>query len=127
MSCALSTFTVGLSRALATDVGINNANADPGVQEFLVAVRVWFRDYKLPDGKPANTFAFDDKYQSKVSVMAVQADHVHVVVAVMSPVSRRRVQHHLSWELLTGVCNPVRALCCRGSCACKTAVRKCVW
>ena len=71
MSCALSTFNVGLSRARASDVGINNANADPGVQEFLVAVRVWFRDYKLPDGKPANTFAFDDKYQSKVSVMVV--------------------------------------------------------
>ena len=54
---------MGLSRALATDVGINNANADPGVQEFLVAVRVWFRDYKVSTGRvftPINPSRFLD-------------------------------------------------------------------
>jgi len=25
------------------------------------AVRTWFRDYKIPDGKPANSYGFDDK------------------------------------------------------------------
>jgi hypothetical protein len=48
------------------DVGHQNKNSNPAVQEFLNQVRVWFRDYKIPDGKPANEFAFDDQYQSKV-------------------------------------------------------------
>ncbi|GAQ85351.1 inorganic pyrophosphatase [Klebsormidium nitens] len=33
----------------------------PGTLE---AIRVWFRDYKTPDGKPQNEFGFDDKPQS---------------------------------------------------------------
>ncbi len=31
----------------------------------LDATRIWFRDYKKPDGKPANEFAFDAKYLGK--------------------------------------------------------------
>jgi hypothetical protein len=36
-------------------------------QGTLEAIRVWFRDYKTPDGKPQNEFGFDDKPQSAVS------------------------------------------------------------
>jgi inorganic pyrophosphatase len=31
----------------------------------LEKIRVWFRDYKKPDGKPENKFGFDDQYQNK--------------------------------------------------------------
>ena len=27
----------------------------------LEKIMVWFRDYKIPDGKPANAFGFDSK------------------------------------------------------------------
>ncbi len=53
-----------------TDVGVDNKKANPAVQDFLAQVRVWFRDYKIPDGKPANEFAFNDQYQSKVRAWA---------------------------------------------------------
>jgi len=32
---------------------------------YLDATRVWFRDYKVPDGKPINRFGFNDQYQDK--------------------------------------------------------------
>ena len=28
-------------------------------------IRVWFRDYKTPDGKPENKFGYDDQWQNK--------------------------------------------------------------
>ena len=31
------------------------------------AIRDWFRDYKIPDGKPANRFGLGDKPANKVS------------------------------------------------------------
>jgi len=32
---------------------------------YLDATRNWFRDYKVPDGKPTNNFAFDGAYKDK--------------------------------------------------------------
>jgi len=32
---------------------------------YLDATRDWFRDYKVPDGKPTNNFAFDGEYKNK--------------------------------------------------------------
>ena len=31
----------------------------------LKKVRIWFRDYKIPDGKPANEFGYDNKALDK--------------------------------------------------------------
>jgi len=31
----------------------------------------WFRDYKIPDGKPANAFGFDNKCMDKAFSMKV--------------------------------------------------------
>jgi len=31
----------------------------------LESIMVWFRDYKMPDGKPANRFGYDNKPQNK--------------------------------------------------------------
>ena len=42
------------------------SGVDTTLREFLKIVLVWFRDYKIPDGKPPNKFAYNDKYLSKV-------------------------------------------------------------
>lgn len=46
-----------------------NFLSDPisGDQGTLTAIRDWFRDYKIPDGKPANRFGLGDKPANKVS------------------------------------------------------------
>jgi hypothetical protein len=38
------------------------------IQGTLTAIRDWFRDYKIPDGKPANKFGLGNKPASKVSL-----------------------------------------------------------
>merc|ERR1711918_37820 len=42
----------------------------------LEKIRVWFRDYKMPDGKPANKFGLDDKCMNKAYTMQV-IDETH--------------------------------------------------
>jgi inorganic pyrophosphatase len=37
-------------------------------------VRVWFRDYKIPDGKPANEFGYGDKPVDKAFTDAIIAE-----------------------------------------------------
>jgi inorganic pyrophosphatase len=37
----------------------------------LEKIRVWFRDYKTPDGKPQNKFGLDDKCMDKAYTMGV--------------------------------------------------------
>jgi len=37
----------------------------------------WFRDYKIPDGKPANKFGYNNTFQSKVFTMEVRLDPSH--------------------------------------------------
>lgn len=34
-------------------------------------IRVWFRDYKKPDGKPENKFGFNDQWQNKEFTLQV--------------------------------------------------------
>lgn len=42
----------------------------------LEKIRVWFRDYKKPDGKPENKFGFDDQYQNKeYTLQVIQQTH----------------------------------------------------
>jgi len=40
----------------------------PGI---LDSIREWFRTYKIPDGKPANTFALDEKFMNKNYALGV--------------------------------------------------------
>jgi len=39
----------------------------------LQKVLEWFRDYKIPDGKPANKFGFDNKCMNKAFALEVRA------------------------------------------------------
>ena len=34
-------------------------------------IRIWFRDYKTPDGKPQNKFGYDDKAMNKEFTLGV--------------------------------------------------------
>ena len=46
-----------------------------GGREFpgeLERIRVWFQDYKIPDGKPANRFGFDNQPQNKEFTLNVR-------------------------------------------------------
>ena len=36
-------------------------------------IRIWFRDYKKPDGKPENKFGFDDQWQNKEYTLKVSS------------------------------------------------------
>ena len=38
------------------------------LQGTLTAIRDWFRDYKIPDGKPANKFGLGNKAANKVNL-----------------------------------------------------------
>lgn len=38
---------------------------------YLHAIRLWFRNYKRPDGKPANHFAFEGEYQNREYALKV--------------------------------------------------------
>ena len=40
----------------------------PLLQGTLMAIRDWFRDYKIPDGKPANKFGLGNKAANKVNL-----------------------------------------------------------
>lgn len=40
----------------------------------LEKILVWFRDYKIPDGKPANQFGFSDRPVDKVFAETVISD-----------------------------------------------------
>eukprot|EP00180_Rhodochaete_pulchella_P003189 Plantae.Rhodophyta-Rhodochaete_pulchella.ctg5250.p1 GENE.Plantae.Rhodophyta-Rhodochaete_pulchella.ctg5250~~Plantae.Rhodophyta-Rhodochaete_pulchella.ctg5250.p1 ORF type:complete len:143 (+),score=21.22 Plantae.Rhodophyta-Rhodochaete_pulchella.ctg5250:211-639(+) len=52
--------------------------SDPSLQAKLTEIRTWFRDYKIPDGKPANEFAFGGQYQVPlVAEQVIEATHVH--------------------------------------------------
>jgi inorganic pyrophosphatase len=37
----------------------------------LAKIHEWFRDYKIPDGKPANKFAFDGKFQPRAYALKI--------------------------------------------------------
>lgn len=39
------------------------------LQGTLTAIRDWFRDYKIPDGKPANKFGLGNKAVNKVLLL----------------------------------------------------------
>ena len=46
-------------------------------------VLTWFRDYKIPDGKPANKFGYDNKCMDKAFTMKVRVQVAVMVVVVV--------------------------------------------
>jgi len=55
---------------------INNINqAEEKKQGFPYAIREYFRNYKIPDGKPQNTFAFNEKFLPKEKAFEIIETH----------------------------------------------------
>ncbi|RLO09838.1 hypothetical protein DYB28_004650, partial [Aphanomyces astaci] len=57
--------------AIATDDPLANKLHDlddlhAHAPDTVATIRNWFRDYKIPDGKPPSAFAFDGRAQSRV-------------------------------------------------------------
>ena len=50
---------------------------------------MWFQDYKIPDGKPANKFGFDNQPQNKEFTLNVRPAFV---------ILQTRSQHSPSWQ-----------------------------
>lgn len=46
----------------------------------LVMIREWFRNYKVPDGKPQNSFALNEEFQDETYTKQV-VDHSHMLWA----------------------------------------------
>ena len=44
---------------LTTDVRYKTVHTVKDIPEVVDSIRTWFRDYKIPDGKPANKYAFN--------------------------------------------------------------------
>uniref|UniRef100_A0A453PQ50 Uncharacterized protein n=1 Tax=Aegilops tauschii subsp. strangulata TaxID=200361 RepID=A0A453PQ50_AEGTS len=53
-------------------IDLNFETFAASIQGTLTAIRDWFRDYKIPDGKPANRFGLGNKPTSKVSPILAQ-------------------------------------------------------
>lgn len=61
----------------------------------LEKIRVWFRDYKIPDGKGANAFGLDDKCMDKV------LQRNYVITMLYWNVDMRIEEKH--WCLIYGI------------------------
>lgn len=48
-------------------------------------IRIWFRDYKKPDGKPENKFGFDDQWQNKEYTLKVSGAAGHICAGSSFP------------------------------------------
>jgi len=60
---------------------------------YLQTMHDWFRDYKIPDGKPPNVFAFDGKFQNKALAFEVIAENRqlwHQLVSGQTPAKTER-------------------------------------
>jgi len=60
------------------------------------AIRTWFRDYKIPDGKPANKYGLNDECMNKEYTMKVIAETHEFYNALMS--GKRENTEELSLE-----------------------------
>ena len=64
----------------------------PGI---LDAIREWFRTYKIPDGKPANKFALDEKFMNRAYALGV----VHETHQAWAKLVKGNVEAEAAMEL----------------------------
>jgi inorganic pyrophosphatase len=60
----------------------------------LSAIREWYRTYKIPDGKPPNVFALDEKFMDKAYSMKVIEERHHFWELLISGEKHRTLQDH---------------------------------
>lgn len=76
------------------------------LQGTLTAIRDWFRDYKIPDGKPANRFGLGNKPANKVSFLLFFADQLVFLLLLPSTGMNSCDLCYLSINFLSSI-NPV--------------------
>ena len=60
----------------------------------LDAIREWYRTYKIPDGKPPNTFGLDEKFLGKVYAASVIEECHHAWEMLISGDKLRQIDAH---------------------------------
>jgi len=60
----------------------------------LSAIREWYRTYKIPDGKPPNVFALEEKFMDKKYAQSVIDECHHAWEELMSGKKHREVEKH---------------------------------
>lgn len=76
-------------------------NADHPMQERLTAIREWFRDYKIPDGKPPNEFSNGGKYYGKADALKVVRSQHELWQGLVH--RKRGPEEALWWEPVPGL------------------------
>lgn len=60
----------------------------------LSAIREWYRTYKIPDGKPPNQFALDEKFMDKAYATKVIEECHHFWELLISGEKERQLDDH---------------------------------
>lgn len=71
---------------------INNINdVEEQLPGMLDAIREWYRTYKIPDGKPPNTFGLDEKFMDKDYAMGIMEECNHAWKELISGEKERQL------------------------------------
>jgi len=79
---------------------MNNINdVDEQLPGMLDAIREWYRTYKIPDGKPPNTFGLDEKFMDKDYAFAIMDECHHAWQELISGEKERNMSEDLGEEV----------------------------
>jgi inorganic pyrophosphatase len=60
----------------------------------LDAIREWYRTYKIPDGKPPNTFGLEERFMDKVYAKSIMDECHHAWGELLSGEKERQLSEH---------------------------------
>lgn len=79
---------------------LNNINdVEEQMPGMLDAIREWYRTYKIPDGKPPNTFGLDERFMDKEYAMTVIDECNHAWKELISGEKERNLSDVVSEEV----------------------------
>lgn len=79
---------------------INDINdVEEQLPGMLDAIREWYRTYKIPDGKPPNTFGLDEKFMDKAYAMTIMDECNHAWKNLVSGEKERSMGEELGEEV----------------------------
>jgi len=79
---------------------INNINdVEEQLPGMLDAIREWYRTYKIPDGKPPNTFGLDEKFMDKEYAFGIMEECNHAWKELISGEKERGMGDDLGEEV----------------------------
>mmetsp|Transcript_1320 Transcript_1320/g.2966 ORF Transcript_1320/g.2966 Transcript_1320/m.2966 type:complete len:315 (-) Transcript_1320:223-1167(-) len=79
---------------------LNNINdVDEQLPGLLDAIREWYRTYKIPDGKPPNTFGLDEKFMDKKYALTIMEECNHAWKELISGEKERKMSKSTNEEV----------------------------